>query len=961
MAEEEDFTKLGLRQRLAHKSWKARQHGYQELEGMFSRCSLMNIPGEVSIYWQDADLFSRFIVDSNVVAQESAMAALHKLLDFMSQMSEGLPETSYLRGQLIPALVEKGISSSRQGTKGKALECILMLVSFDSSIRESMELMLPFSSNKLPRLVSSLMNAMARIVESFGFVNVKNDFWPQVLEPLPRLAGHADKSVRSETMNFILEIYKWTGKPFLQDLLLEKLKPIQQKDLDKVFSKYDGTIPPSAQPRLFHWQLLQQQRQAEAAAMAALSGTDNEGDTLMGDGFVGGGSATLGGRTRVGGGGSVNGSIGSRAVEGGNDVVSALADPFDLLPTSTMMKNFPPDFEKQIKSVKWKDRVDTLQQVYDEVLKPIKKLDPSEDCSFYIRALSQILVKDANLQAATIAANSVTHLATVLREGIAPHGHIILESLLERTKEKKPSVNEAVVEALDILVKYYGVDNCLEATVEHMKHKIPQVRMEATKFFTRMLQQQWRPTANRLRDEIIMRMMPDIVPVIVKIVNDTQPSLRDSGFECFATVMKLLGEREFSDELEKLGSLKKKKIYEYFEKVEVSSKPLAMVATLPETSKSLPLAPAQTHSQTHSHTQMQTNQSHRSNTVPAVVSPANVAGRQLAHQDSLRQLKSPAASVIPTKRGATSPLKDKAVLNNGGLNTKPRLLGRSQSHSGVKPPHFPPSASLSTPQLNNNNSSNSSATHTVIPPAVLSELEDLRAHKSKWNKERQELMAKLTNFQTQTSQLNSENQTIQDQLNDVQIALNEKTMALRSKDLQITKLKNRLATLESELDAALNANNSPGTPAKSVLEGIHAISPSQGLNAHSGTVYGGSNHSDPCISIQSSQHQPQLRKASGGSFRSNAGLTSRFSPLTSSVRVATSSESSDDLPRRVHSLHIMDTTNAVAGSTTTNGSTASLLSEESWKRAAEVTNQLKARIERMRAKTRGLNMDLEDI
>lgn len=57
---------------------------------------------------------------------------------------------------------------------------------------------------------------------------------------------------------------------------------------------------------------------------------------------------------------------------------------------------------------------------------------------------------------------------------------------------------------------------------------------------------------------------------------------------------------------------------------------------------------------------------------------------------------------------------------------------------------------------------------------------------------------------------------------------------------------------------------------------------------------------------------------------------------TTPQRVRSPSESSDDLPRRVNSLNLNN----------------HMLQEESWKRAAEVTNQLKARIERMRAKSR---------
>lgn len=906
MAEEEDFTNVALRQRLSHKSWKGRQHAYQELNSVFEKCTNVNVPKELSIYWESPELFVNFIGDSNVVAQESAIGALCTLLEFMTGMSDGVPDTSAIRTLWIPQLVEKGLSSSRLGVKTKSLECILIITSLDISIRTCMELMLPFTSNKLPRLLSSLINAMAKIVMSFGFVNVKKDFWAIMLEPLPRLAGHANSSVRSETLNFILEIYKWTGKAFLQDMLLNDLKPIQQKDLDKVFSEYDGIIPPSEQPRLFHWQLAQKN---------SVETLDKDGDTLMREGFSNAPAICENGATK-------------------NGASTVVADPFDLLPTSSIMKSLPPEFDQQIKSPKWKDRVEALQKVYDEILKPVKKLDPLDDYSSYVRVLTHILAKDANLQAATTAANSVTHLVKCLREGINPYAHHILDSLLQRTKEKKPSVSEAVNEALESIEKYYGVDNCLETIVEYINHKIPQVRLQATNLLIGMLQKQWKPTASRLKDEIVVKMLPNIISAVFKVANDTQSSLRDSGFECFATMMKLFGDREFSEQLDKFDSQKKKKIYEYYEKITTNASVVTLASQ--NTSDSTGPIPMQ-----HSKTTRLTNSSTSTKNFVPNISPFTER-RSLTQHESFPNLKH--SSTIPSKRGPTSPLKEIPRAKGSG-SSKSRLFSRSPNHltHSTRPSHFSSPTSHSQ----------------VIPSVVMTELEELRTHKLRWNKERQDLVAKLTSFQTQTSQLNSENQMLQDQISDIQIALNEKTMTVRSKDLQITKLKNRLSILEGELDNALSTKNIPDTPVKTVLDSIHAISPSRHNSANEGSVYSAGELSDPCLSNQPHNLQ-QFTKTFSGSVSSNVGLTDRFSPLNSSILVATSSELSDELPRRVNSLHIMDTSNAVAGSLTTNGSSASVLSDESWKRAAEVTNQLKARIERMRAKTRGLNIDIEN-
>nr|6MZE_E Chain E, Protein Stu2p/Alp14p [Lachancea kluyveri NRRL Y-12651]6MZE_L Chain L, Protein Stu2p/Alp14p [Lachancea kluyveri NRRL Y-12651]6MZE_S Chain S, Protein Stu2p/Alp14p [Lachancea kluyveri NRRL Y-12651]6MZE_Z Chain Z, Protein Stu2p/Alp14p [Lachancea kluyveri NRRL Y-12651] len=520
-----DFTTLPLEQRASHKVWKARLNAYQELNNLFTKSSVISPPNDVANYWLDPELFASYIVDSNVVAQENAIIALHTLLEYISQVPN--VSTSKLRLQWIPPLVEKGLSSSRAATKAKATDCIMLLTQSDTSIQQTVNLMLPSLSNKLPRLVSSCVKCLATIIEEFGFINVSdiNILLSEILEPLPKLSSHADRNVRSETMNLILQIYKWFGKELLQELLLEKLKPIQQRDLSRMFEKYEGTIPPKQQPRLFQWAV-----PAQSDNNSTLQ-TDKDGDTLMGN----------------------------------------AVDPFELLPPSVILDKFPADFQTRISSTKWKDRVEALEEIHNNVLKPVKKLaHKNQDYSDYLRVLANVIQKDANVQAVTIAANSVQLLCNSLRSNFTrSYGAIVLVPLLERTKEKKPSVNEAICSALDAVATYCGFDDCLEETLNYMKHKTPQVRIECTKFLTRMLQG-WK-SDGPLQNQLLFKLLPEVTTAVLKIVNDTQPTTRNTGFECFATLMKLVGERELADPLEKLDNLKKKKIYEYYEKVEVAT------------------------------------------------------------------------------------------------------------------------------------------------------------------------------------------------------------------------------------------------------------------------------------------------------------------------------------------------------------------------------------------------------
>ncbi|CEP62686.1 Stu2p LALA0_S06e01354g [Lachancea lanzarotensis] len=871
--EDGDFTSLPLSERLNHKLWKARMHGYQELNNAFKKASIRSIPREISQYWTNPDLFAQYIVDSNVVAQEQAVTALLSLLEYLCQLPEN-PSSNSLRVQWIPPLAEKGLGSSRAATKQKTQECILTLVSLDESITASIELLEPLLKNKLPRLVANCVECMARIVEFFGLQQVTNlpAFLQLFLEPIPRLSSHADKTVRSQTMDLILQLYKWLGRDLLQDVLLERLKPIQQRDLDKTFQQYKGEIPPSSQPRPFQWQKKQDTEQSE---------TDKDGDTLMG------GALKLG---QENGGNMTKGSQGP------------LINAFDLLPASLILDKFPIDFNDRISSSKWKDRVECLEEILNQILLPVKKLEAkNQDYSDFLRALAQVIEKDANVQAVTLAAQCIQQLCSKLSINFnRQYGSLVLTALLERSKEKKASVNEAICQALIQISECCGVDSCLEETLRFMAHKTPQVRMESTKFLTHLLQT-WKPEAHNPNDELVIKLVPDISQAALKIVGDTQPAIRDTGYECIATLMKLVGEREVSDVIDNLDNLKKKKVYEHFERAQVAG---GLRTQRPQDTAG----------------ERNPIPSHGPDTYRGKA-PMKSGLTSPGFNGGATSLRKP-LSTLPSKRGPSSPLKtgNRVEPHHNGLpSAKSRLTTRSLT--------------TDSPMASSKNQ------------AVSVELDDLRGQKQKWLKERQDFLNTITEFQSRSSRINSEKSSLQQQLSTAQATLHERNLELRSKDMQITRLQDRVSILEAELEAKTTLPSST----YGVRSALSFDPPSAPLSqAPPGTP-------PPRRVISSSSNGRSSPSAEGQRERN---FNSRVSSLGNRVR--SPSESSDDLPHRVNSLQLRNEANLIgrqSGSSSADqfsSTSSNLFNDDSWKRAAEVTSQLKARIERMRAKTRDM-------
>lgn len=292
------------------------------------------------------------------------------------------------RPHAVVALVEKGLTSAKVNTKVKALEAIELFVEVDTPLPVLDEL-IPLLSHKMPKVIAATANALYIIYKDFGARTV--DPKP-ILKQLAKLFGHGDKNVRAEATNLTIELYKWL-KEGIKPIFFNDLKPVQQKELDEAFEKVKDEVP--KQERLLRSQ------QAVAAIENATSAETQE-----------------------------------EPLE---------TDTFDLFEPVNIMAKVPKDFMDQINSTKWKDRKETLDGLFTAVNVPRIQED---DFNEIIRMLGKSM-KDANIAVVIVAANCVECLAKGLRKSFAKYKAVIHAPILERLKEKKQSVADALGAALD--------------------------------------------------------------------------------------------------------------------------------------------------------------------------------------------------------------------------------------------------------------------------------------------------------------------------------------------------------------------------------------------------------------------------------------------------------------------------------------------------------------------------------
>ncbi|KAI3406939.2 hypothetical protein KGF56_000232 [Candida oxycetoniae] len=862
MAEEIDPTTLPLEERLAHKVWKVRLGAYEELSKQFQ---LSQSEQEASSIIQSLDLVKKILLDTNVVAQETAYKVF---IDYLTYGGNAQLVSRLVKNQdIVHAICEKGLSSSRKGTKDNAIESILLMVELLPDPSPIVEEMIPSLGNKLPKLVAGCTTCLTAIYENFGCKVVPPKL---IIGSLAKLFAHADKNVRLEATKLTVELYKWMGDS-LSNILFSDLKPVQQKDLTASFEIVKGEKP--EQKRLTRAQkaeIVKQEEAKRAAAAAAAANNDNNNndeDVDMNE---------------------------LEASEASN------YDPLEFVDPVEVLDKLPNNFRERISSTKWKDRVEVLEEVL-AILEKAPKLVTTDDYAPVLRIFAKNM-KDANIQVVQLAATCANLIAIGLGSHFSKYQSILLGPVIERTKEKKPSVANALDTLLDTMFSISGLGSILDETVEGMKLKVPQNKIACANFLQRCLA---RTTVAPKSSEV-----DSIIEAGVKLLSDSQEPIRQAATELIGTLMKITGERQLTKSLENVDDNRKAKIMKFYETVNVKC-----TATAPA------VAVARNQKQA------------REGAAKKVPSRTASSANELSSSAS--------SSTIPAKRGAASPAKrvDDSKVSNLGKGLTARSLAKPTIPS-LRPPqsrHTPPVSATYTnspPQPfdgtafggnNNNNNSNNNNNNS-----------NNNNNNNNNNKQREEIEQLKSEIKA-TQQKHQEDQNLIKQLEALNESLKEEIISLKSRlesenrshSITINHKETQLNNLRIELEKAnYKIKNLEQENEISKLQQSNKSFHSNGASSRFVSSGGVSKFNPPDI------NSGVKRLSIGGEEQQIRGENSNFANIAP------------------NSYHRPLYNTSVSTNTTTSTNAMDVDSGDDWKRAAEVTSQLKARIERMKARAR---------
>ncbi|KAL7793857.1 armadillo-type protein [Trichoderma ceciliae] len=859
--QEEDLSSLPLPDRFSHKNWKVRKQAYEDVAKQFAKSPDESDPC-FRPFLNDPGLWKSAVSDSNVAAQQEAILSLCEFLKYGGR--DGALRT---RGLTISPMVEKCLSSTRPAIKQNSLEALLLYIELDVAA-PVIEEVLPGLGNKVPKNVAATLSALTQIVHNYGCKIV--DPKP-ILKALPKAFGAADKNVRAEATGLAVELYRWLREA-MKPMFWGDLKPTQQTDLEAQFEKVKAEGTPKQE------RLLRTQQEIAAS----------------------------------GGGGEEGEEEGEEEAEEPAEIDAfALAEPEDVL------KKMPPNFHELLASSKWKDRKEAVDGLYQVLNVPRIKDGDFHDVT---RGLAKCM-KDANVAVVTQAAQCIDLLAKGLRHAFGKYRTTVVQPIMERLKEKKAVVADALGGALDATFVATSLSECLEDIFAFLVNKNPQVKEGTMKFLIRCLR--------TTRDVPAKPEIAQICEAGKKLLSESSPALRDGGAEILGTIMKIIGERAMTPNLEGLDDIRRTKIKEFFEIAEVKAKekpkpvPKPAPAAAPKKvvggKKAAPGA---------------------KKPAPAAEAPAaKPAGSKLGLPKT-GGLKAPQKRALGAPSGASSPRRSGPIMppeDDDPLPPTPQpkaapsrgLTGRSLAKPAAAPVQMPVESPPPSSGL------------TAIERA---ELEELRTANDRLTRHIDDLRQERSKFTSEIQELKNQNASlIEDHTRDV--------LSIKAKETQLVRAR-------SDAEATEQVNDR----LRRELERLKkALSRAEGLNAATSPVITSPTHDDAGIyrdSIAAPSARNRMSFASTLSeekengdapyprnklspelrYAGSTGSSGRGSPARGFRNIAQHDDGSDSTMTSARDRPVSSLPQPASNGV------------ESWRRAAEVTSQLKARIEQMKAK-----------
>ncbi|XP_069479300.1 cytoskeleton-associated protein 5 isoform X2 [Ambystoma mexicanum] len=500
MGDDSEWIKLPIDQKCEHKLWKARLNGYEEAMKLFQKID------EKSPEWSKyLGLIKKFVTDSNAVAQ---LKGLEAALVFV----ENAHIAGKATGEVVSGVVNKVYNQPKARAKELGIDICLMYVEIERGEPVQEEL-LKGLDNKNPKIIVACAESLRKALSDFGSKTVA---LKPIIKVLPKLFESREKAVRDEAKLLAVEIYRW-----IRDALrppLQNINSVKLKELEEEWVKLPTTAPKQSRFLRSQQDLKAKFEQQQAAGGDADAGGDEEEEAMP------------------------------------------QVDAYELMSAVEILSKLPKDFYEKIEAKKWQERKEALEAV--EVLVKNPKLEAG-DYADLVKALKKVVGKDTNVLLVALAAKCLTALATGLRKKFGTHATHVVPTILEKFKEKKPHVVQALQEAIDAIFLTTTLQNISEDVLAVMDNKNPSIKQQTSLFLARSFR-------HCMPASLPKSLLKPFCAALLKQINDSAAEVRDAAFEALGTAQKVVGEKVVGVFLADVDKLKLDRIKECADKAELA-------------------------------------------------------------------------------------------------------------------------------------------------------------------------------------------------------------------------------------------------------------------------------------------------------------------------------------------------------------------------------------------------------
>ncbi|VDM61601.1 unnamed protein product [Angiostrongylus costaricensis] len=208
-------------------------------------------------------------------------------------------------------------------------------------------------------------------------------------------------------------------------------------------------------------------------------------------------------------------------------------DEWILLDEVDVIALWPKEQQKNVESSKWQERKEALE-VLAQLIEKHPRLS-TVSMTIYgevMDNLKKILAHDSNINVVAVALRVLGGLARGLRNQFSCFVSMVWSVMLEKAKDKKPAVQSALGIALDAVSDSCGSDRITKDLCEHLLKPNPQSKQCLCSFLFRYFIRQ---------NELSMEFAKAVLPIVVKLVSDSSPSVREAACSSLGSARRLLG------------------------------------------------------------------------------------------------------------------------------------------------------------------------------------------------------------------------------------------------------------------------------------------------------------------------------------------------------------------------------------------------------------------------------------